>query len=332
MPKGKISRILILTFLLGGLLLAGCSLKTRTASSILSPEQAKAKAEKFINDNLMRGRGQATITKIDEDEGLYRLTVDIGQKKPVISYLTKDGKKFFAQAMDIADVEKQAQAQKDQQKQKQNEDKAKITPQQKPDVELFVMSYCPYGTQMEKGILPVVDLLGDKINFQVKFCDYAMHGEKEVKENLRQYCIQKEEPEKYIKYLKCFLKAGKADECLVDAKINQTKLKSCSAKTDKKYNVTKNLEDKDSWRSGRFPVFAVNQKDDQKYAITGSPGLVINGVKVRSDRDPKSLLDMVCAGFKDKPAECNQELSAEAPAPGFGFGQTSQNSSGGCGN
>ena len=34
---------------------------------------------------------------------------------------------------------------------------------EKPEVELFVMSHCPFGTQIEKGMLPVARLLGDKI-------------------------------------------------------------------------------------------------------------------------------------------------------------------------
>jgi len=69
-----------------------------------------------------------------------------------------------------------------------------------PEVELFVMSHCPYGTQMEKGILPVVELLGDKIDFKIRFVYYAMHGEKEVNEEARQYCIQKEQKDKFISY------------------------------------------------------------------------------------------------------------------------------------
>jgi hypothetical protein len=68
------------------------------------------------------------------------------------------------------------------------------------------MSYCPFGTQAEKGILPVVNLLKDKIDFKVKFVNYAMHGKKEIDENNLQYCIQKEEPNKYNSYLTCFLK------------------------------------------------------------------------------------------------------------------------------
>ena len=68
----------------------------------------------------------------------------------------------------------------------------------KPKVELFVMSHCPYGTQAEKGMIPVVELLKDKISFEVKFVDYAMHGKKELDEQLRQYCIQKEQKAKFL--------------------------------------------------------------------------------------------------------------------------------------
>jgi len=60
-----------------------------------------------------------------------------------------------------------------------------------PRVELFVMSHCPYGLQVEKAILPAVKLLGDRIKFNVRFCNYAMHGKAEIDEELLQYCIQK---------------------------------------------------------------------------------------------------------------------------------------------
>ena len=36
-----------------------------------------------------------------------------------------------------------------------------ITKTDKPNVELFVMSFCPYGVQAETAMKPVVDLLGD---------------------------------------------------------------------------------------------------------------------------------------------------------------------------
>ena len=56
-------------------------------------------------------------------------------------------------------------------------------------VELFVMSHCPYGVQMEKGILPVLKLLDTRIDFSLKFVDYAMHGKTELDEQTRQYFL-----------------------------------------------------------------------------------------------------------------------------------------------
>ena len=55
-----------------------------------------------------------------------------------------------------------------------------------------------------------------------------LHGE--VEEQLRQYCIQKEQEAKLLPYLKCFLgKTGTAadsEACLTEAKIDKTKLNS----------------------------------------------------------------------------------------------------------
>ncbi len=36
----------------------------------------------------------------------------------------------------------------------------------RPKVEMFVMSFCPYGNQIEDSFLPVVKLLGDKVDWQ----------------------------------------------------------------------------------------------------------------------------------------------------------------------
>ena len=103
---------------------------------------------------------------------------------------------------------------------------ADIPKAERASVELFVMSHCPYGTQMEKGILPAIEALGDKVDFGLKFCDYAMHGQKEIDEQLNQHCIQKNQPDKLASYLNCFLEKGEGDKCLGDTGINISKLNS----------------------------------------------------------------------------------------------------------
>jgi len=203
----------------------------------------------------------------------------------------------------------------------------------KPEVELFVMSQCPYGTQIEKGILPAVAALGSKISFAVKFCDYAMHGETEIKEELQQYCIETEQNAKYLDYLNCFLKEGKSDECATSVGIDKAKLTTCIAATDKTYSVTKNFADKTTWK-GNYPPFNVFKTAVDRYGVQGSPTLVINGVIAESARDSASLLGAICTGFKVKPAECNATLSSAAPTPGFGFGAAAASTAsagGGCG-
>jgi hypothetical protein len=200
----------------------------------------------------------------------------------------------------------------------------------KPSVEVFVMSHCPFGTQIEKGILPVVDLLGDKIDFELKFCDYAMHDKKEIDEQLAQYCIQEEQNGKFLDYLNCFLEDGDSDRCISEIGIDKEKLSFCIDATDKQFKISESYADKSTWK-GSFPSFDLFKSDNLKYGVQGSPTLVINGVQARTGRDSASLLDAVCTGFKDEPSECSESLSSANPSSGFGFGTTANTAASTCG-
>ena len=204
-----------------------------------------------------------------------------------------------------------------------------------PEVELFIMSHCPFGTQMEKGLLPVAKLLGDKADIQFKFVNYAMHGMKEINEQLNQLCIQEEYEDKYLDYLECFLgtTAGDASEgkaCMSELGISETKISSCAKDMDAKYGITDAYNDKSTW-SGNYPSFSVHNAENIKYGVRGSPHLVVNGVEPQSGRDSKSILDAICLAFTDKPSECDTEISAEAPAPGFGWEGTGSATAATCG-
>jgi len=107
----------------------------------------------------------------------------------------------------------------------------------KPKVELFVMAYCPYGTQAEKWILGVSKLLKGKIDFSVKFVNYDMHWPKSVAEDTLQHCIQKVEPTKYDNYLTCFLAKWDTKNCKVKAKLDMNKENVCIKNTNKKMFV-----------------------------------------------------------------------------------------------
>ncbi len=278
----------------------------------LSMDEAKIKTEKFINENLMMPGTKANIVEIVEEYGLYKISVDVGTEEELIeSYISKDGLLFFPQSIDIQEYE-------DLYKQEGQESSEILNKQDILDIELFVMSHCPYGTQMEKALFPAISALGSNVNFQLKFNTYAMHDKVELDEQLTQYCIQKEEKEKLLTYLNCFNQSGESEPCLNSASINKNIITSCVNSTDAEYKITENYNNTETWLQGTYPTFPIYQEDNEKYNVQGSPTLIVNGEEVSSERTPYDILQMLCSGFINPPSECLSELSTTSPEFGFG--------------
>lgn len=327
LAKGKWASVAVFVLLVA---LVGASYYYSLNKSVLKPEAAKAKVVDFVKNNLVQPGTEVAVKEIIKEGGIYKVVIkvggDKGQEVPV--YLTTDGKKLFPQAMDVDEAE----AKNKDGKQAEEEQNKPVAKSDVPEVNLFVMSYCPYGTQMEKGILPAVQTLGNKIKFNLKFVDYIMHGKKESDENLRQYCIQKNEPAKLDDYLNCFLKNGEGTEaaCLKTAGINTTNLNSCVSATDSQFKITEKFNDKNSWDNAQFPPFDVNKDENGTFGVQGSPTLVINGTKVNAQRDSASLLAAICSAFNNPPKECEKKLSSTASAPGFGDGASANGANASC--
>jgi len=305
---------------IGGLLfLVGCDIADFKGST-LSVEEIKPMIEEFVNENMMKAGTTAIIKEVEVESGLYKVGLE-AEEQEFITYITKNGETFFPQGINLEEFIVKKKEQEEAVALQQAAALAALDKEDEPVVELFVMSHCPYGTQIEKGILPVLDALGDKIDFQLKFVDYIMHGETEAKEQLNQYCIQQEQPNKLQEYLGCFLVEGKGEECLASTGIDIETLETCVADADDEFGITKSLEDKDSWRGGQFPFFNIFQEENKKYGVQGSPALVINGKQINAQRDSKSLLKTICAGFEEAPEECETELPSTQPSPGFGFNE-----------
>jgi hypothetical protein len=297
----------------------------KTKPTDIGLEGAKNKVLEFVNGNLLQPGTEAELVSVAKENDLYVVTIKVGEQE-IPTYLTRDGKKFFPQAMETEITDADAE--------KKTTQAMEIPKTDKPTVELFVMSYCPYGTQMEKGILPVISTLGDKMDYSLKFVDYAMHGNKEIDENLRQYCIQKNQPTKLSTYLACFLKKGEgtSDACLTASGISATSIKSCVAQTDAKFSIKKDATDKAKWSNAQYPPFNIDKDDNLKYTVQGSPTLVVNGVIAESGRDSASILKVICEAFNNAPEECLAQLSATAPAPGFGEGKAATDDAASCAN
>jgi hypothetical protein len=170
----------------------------------------------------------------------------------------------------------------------------------KPVIELFVMAHCPFSMQAEKGILPVIELLGNKVDFKIRYLDYAMHGEEEKKETFRQICIREEQSDKYYNYMECFWKDGNYSSCLASSKIDTRKLDQCFFNRAKDY-------------------YAKDVNISKENGITGTPTLIVNGAETEfAPRSSANSLRIICSKFNKIPDECFSCLSGENPFPGFG--------------
>jgi len=180
-----------------------------------------------------------------------------------------------------------------------------------PTLQVFIMSYCPYGLQALKGLLPVWEKFQGKANIELRFVSYIMHGTEEEEENNRMICIREEQYQKLLPYLKCFVESGDSLQCIKKVGIDQNKLESCMTSRASKYME----EDR-----------ALNEK----YGVRGSPTFVLDGKEISLyPRSPQNIATTICNAFKTKPSVCSESFSTENPSPGFGYG-TSQ-ASGSCG-
>ncbi len=238
-------------------------------------------------------------------------------------FVTLDGKYLIAEAIPL-DLNKKIEPPKPPEPPKQKP----IPKTEKPKVEVFVMSYCPFGVQMERALLPVINLFKDKVDFEIKFVDYAMHGKKEIDENLRQYCIQKINKKEYWKYLECFIETGNSTLCLNNISINLSELNKCINETNKEYNISYYRDNTSTYLNGYFPRFLVDEKDNQKYGVQGSPTTFINGVEYVGPRTPEAIKEAICNAFINPPEECKVNLSNKWPSAGIGEGVEARGSCG----
>ena len=258
------------------------------------------------------------------ESGLYAfdttLTYVNGQTGTFTLYMTKDGKYFFPQAIDMA----QALARAEQQG--QNNQPQNIPKAEKPTVELFTMSYCPFGNQAETGLYPVTKLLKGEVEVVPHYVIYSnyngggpkycldkdnkycsMHGISELKQDVRELCIYKYYKDKYWDYVDKVNKdcnVHNIDDCWTgpakELGISISKITSC-------------------FKNEATDLLAKEVELNKKYDVKGSPTLIINGVQYRGGRAPENYKQAICNAFKKAPEKCKEKL-----------GEASAAASGGC--
>ena len=306
-----------------GAAVSGSSPASTTPASVPQEKivELKGALEKYIQ--LQFGQAATLVYQGAVDEGSFvNLNFTDSSGAPIVVPVSKDGQYMFGNAMKITEFVAQVSVASTQPAASTGTQAAppNVTKSDRPVVELFVMSYCPYGTQMEKALLPAQALLGDKADISIKFVSYTMHGAKETQENTRQYCMMQNAPDKFQSYLSCFLESGNTTSCMASTAINVSAISSCMNEAYTAFGLS------DSGTS--YPVHAA---ENQQYGVGGSPTLVINGAIVSASRSPEAVKAAICNAFTTAPAECSTTLSTAQASPGFGSGTSASTSSASCG-
>lgn len=272
--------------------------------SISDRDSVTQETLEFVNTQLLPGQTAAEITEVATEQGLYRMTININGRA-LETYVTKDGKVFFPQGIKVDEFAALS-----------NSDAsvaaADVPKTDKPLVDLYVMSFCPYGNKAEETMYPVYTALKDKVTWNIHYIVgvsgttvQSLHGQPEADQNMREVCVKENYDLdtfwKFIGYVN--QNCGSNGACWKDAAkaagADSVKIESCVA--------AKGLE-----------YMKAEAAASDAAGAQGSPTLIINGVQtnsVYSYGQPNTYLKAVCDSFTTAPAECAEVIdSASASA------------------
>jgi glutaredoxin len=261
---------------------------------------------KFINDNFVTPGTSANLSSVEEENGMYKVTTNYqGQQVPV--YATADGKMLFVSQPVPLNFTKPKEP-----------ESAKVD---RPKVELFVMSFCPYGVQAEQIMKPVYDILGNYSDIEVRFIANvggdrpqdvdSLHGTNEAMEDMRQLCIAK-----YYGKDKLWTYLNDFDAGCYSTYRDSAALNTCWKGVADKYGInTTKIED--CVNTEGVQMMRAEEALTAQYGVSGSPTVVINGVTYSGARSSSAFFDAICATFNTPPAVCGTTVSStDAAAQG----------------
>jgi protein-disulfide isomerase len=306
--KGMIAAILGIVLLLVILLVVSPG-SSPGQGTVVPAQKCADSAVKYVNTNLVQPGSEVTFVSVAETKGLYEIKVKF-QANEIPLYTTKDCSLLFTSSMNM------------------NAPQPTPTPTKapvksaRPVVDLYVMAFCPYGTQAETVMRPVYDLLKSKADIRVRYITTSqgstidtvssLHGNSEAREDLYQVCILKTQPERFWEYVylfndQCYPKwqnSGTLDTCRKNVTatlgIDTASVESCTAGTD------------------GLALLKADEILSDNNSASASPTLIINGVKYSGARSPEAYKMAICNSFDTAPSECSSILSSTSASGAVG--------------
>jgi hypothetical protein len=247
----------------------------------------------------------AKVAKIETDAGLYKLTLEVqGQQLPL--YVSKDGKYIIENPIPIKTLEEYLNSTKTE----DNLAPKELEKTEKPEVELYIWSYCPYGVQAQEPLAEVANLFGETANFKA-ILYHDGHGAYETQQNKIQACIQKYDENNYWDYASEFVKTI-YPVCGANKDIACDLEKSTALMNTLKIDSKAILECVET--EGQT-LIDIDRAKAASLGVTGSPTLVVNGTILNNvSRNADSFKTAVCDAFLSAPETCGVELDASQTA------------------
>lgn len=268
-------------------------------------------SEKKASENLLsfikaQGQGEATFVSSAKEGSLYKVTVNY-KEQDIPVYVTSDGKYLITSPIPLTQEAKSAPAAQEE----------KIPQSDKPVVELFVMSFCPYGVKAENNILPIIKLLGSAIDFKIRYIVNvkgstineveSLHGINEAKEDARQVIIARDYPAKFYDYIAQF-----NANCYQYGQ-DVAKLDTCWKNLSKSLGMDSAKIEAAAYSSAGIELLKADEVAAGKYSASGSPTLIINGVQSSAIYSgTESTQTAICGAFNKAPASCGTKAAAPA--------------------
>lgn len=260
-------------------------------------KQAQEKVVNFVENNLVQPGTKVEVKETTFENGLYKVVIKVGAQE-VPTYLTQDGKTFFPQGIDLSEAEK---------KNEEAQKSAEIPKSDRPQVDLFVMSFCPFGNKAEDTMKPVYELLKGKVDFNFRYIVsssgdkiQSLHGEKEVVQNEREACVLKlAGKDKWMNFV-TYVNA----KCGTDGACWEAGARSLGINTAQVNACVK---------SDGVALMKADEQISSAAGANGSPTMLINGTETRvvyQYGNSEGYKQAICGAFNVAPEECSKALAS----------------------
>ncbi len=178
-----------------------------------------------------------------------------------------------------------------------------------PKIIVFTMPFCPACNMFYPNLVKLYDEFKDYVKFEIYPSEIQIHGDLEVLEALREYCMINKSIDNYFKHLKCYINLN-SSECFNEKEPDKVfnclfeKYEKCYEKNDEIEKCVKELNRSVEYLPFRAKLNFVSEINS-KYNIFATPTIIINDKKVNLDiRDYNQIKKIVCNAFLNPPNIC----------------------------